>query len=248
MSNKKKIIVLATAICMVAILATGATLAYFTDKDSADNVFTAGNVSIDLVEEFEDLKAKELMPATGSAQEGTLQNGIKKVINVKNDGKSDAYVRVHIAIPAVLDNGDPSFDAGKNVLHFNYTAESIGEGLWDWSNATGAPYEGQWNYYETKIDGIDYNVYVVTYGAALKADETTAEPAMHQVYLDSKVTNEDVKRISEELGEDWHIMVAAEGAQAAGFTDAYQALNTAFGVPGTYDVDWDAVSNNYVAP
>ena len=60
---------------------------------------------------------------------------------------------------------------------------------------------------------------------------------MHQVYLDSKVTNEDLTRILSAL-EEIDILVVAEGAQAAGFTDAYAALNTAFGVPGEYDVDW----------
>ena len=44
--NKRKIILLATALCMVAILAVGGTLAYFTDTDNADNVFVIGHVSI----------------------------------------------------------------------------------------------------------------------------------------------------------------------------------------------------------
>ena len=178
----------------------------------------------------------KLLPATGSAQAGTLQNGVTKEIQViNNTGSEDAYVRVHIAIPNILDDGDPSFDAGKNVLHFNYDAASIGEGKWDWSKSTGAPYEGDWNYYETTIDGIKYNVYVVTYEKALKAEGITAEKAMHQVYLDSKVTNEDVKKINDALNNNIQIKVIAEGAQASGFADAYAALNAGFGVPGTYD-------------
>ena len=65
---------------------------------------------------------------------------------------------------------------------------------------------------------------------------------MHQVYLDPKVTNEDVAKIAQQLGNEWHIYVAAEAAQAAGFANAYEALNTAFGVPGAYTVDWNAVA------
>ena len=87
-------------------------------------------------------------------------------------------------------------------------------------------------------NGIDYNVYVVTYGTALAAGQETAEKAMNQVYLDSKVTNEDITKIKDALGDNWEIKVVAEGAQAAGFGDAYEALNEAFGVPGTYDVEW----------
>lgn len=231
---KKKIITSCLVVALLVVGIVGASLAYFTDKDAKDNVFTTGKVDISLEEKFD--QDSKLLPATGSAQAGTLQNGVTKEIQViNNTGSEDAYVRVHIAIPNILDNGDPSFDAGKNVLHFNYDADSIGEGKWDWSKSTGAPYEGDWNYYETTIDGIKYNVYVVTYEKALKAGEITAGKAMHQVYLDSKVTNEDVEKINKALNNNIQIKVIAEGAQAAGFDNAYAALNAAFGVPGTYN-------------
>ena len=42
------------------------------------------------------------------------------------------------------------------------------------------------------------------------------------------------KALSSNLN-NYKIYVIAEGAQAAGFDDAYTALNTAFGVPGTYN-------------
>ena len=231
---KKKIVTSCLVVALLVLGIVGASLAYFTDKDAKDNVFTTGKVDISLEENFED-NAK-LLPATGSAQAGTLQNGVTKEIQViNNTGSEDAYVRVHIAIPNILDNGDPSFDAGKNVLHFNYNEDSIGADKWDWSKTAGAPYDGDWNYYETTIDGIKYNVYVVTYEKALKDGEITAEKAMHQVYLDSKVTNEDVEKINKALNNNIQIKVIAEGAQAAGFDNAYAALNAAFGAPGTYN-------------
>ena len=230
----------ATSLSMVAILAVGGTLAYFTDKDAEKNVFTVGNVDIDLEETF--TQGSELVPATGSAQDGTLKNGVTKAVYVENEGSKNAYVRVQIAIPAVLDSGDPTFDAGQNVLHFNYSPENVGEGLWDWSTTTGDPYEGTWNYYETPIDGVTYNVYVVTYENAI-APGTKTVNAMDQVYLDSKVTNADITRINAALNatdsKEWAMYVVAEGCQVEGFTDAYDALNTAFGVPGTYAPEWN---------
>ena len=230
---KKKITAIFLCVALVAIAVVGASLAYFTDTAKEDNVFTTGKVDIALKENFE--QNSKLLPATGSAQKGTLENGVTKEIAVTvENGSEDTFVRVHIAIPSVLDNGDPDFDAGKNVLHFNYDADSIGEGKWDWSKTTGTPYEDDWNYYTTTINGVDYNVYVVTYGKALKAGETTAEYAMHQVYLDSKVTSDDIAKINAKLGENWEIKVIAEGCQSAGFENAYAALNAAFGVPGTY--------------
>ena len=177
---KKKITALCLCVALLAVAVVGASLAYFTDTDAKDNVFTSGKVDITLEENFE--QNSKLLPATGSAQEGTLENGVTKEVAVKVEtGSEDTYVRVHIAIPSILDDGADTFDAGKNVLHFNYAPASIGEGKWDWSKTTGAPYEGDWNFYTTTIDDISYNVYVVTYGTALKAGETTPAYAMHQV-------------------------------------------------------------------
>lgn len=234
--NKRKIVLLASTLMMVAVLAVGGTLAYFQDDEAITNVFTVGYVDIDLDENFE--QNSELMPSTGKDEEGNIENAVQKEVFVTNTGKNDAYVRVHIAIPQILDNGDPSFDAGKNVLHFNYDSECVGEGKWDWTKTTAAPYEGDYNYYETTIEDIVYNVYVVTYEKALVKGETTVN-AIHQVYLDARVTNEDIDRIDETLGKDnWQILVVAEGVQSAGFSDAYDALNTAFGVPGSYPIEW----------
>ncbi len=231
--KKRTILTAAIAVLLVAVLVVGGSLAYFTDKDSATNTFTVGNVDITLKENF--AQNSKLIPATGSAQAGKLVNGVTKEVYVKNTGSEAAYVRVHIAIPQILDNGDPAFDAGQNVLHFNYSSDSIGTGRWDWSKTTGTPYEGDWNYYETKINDIVYNVYVVTYESELTAEAETVN-AMHQVYLDSTVTNADITNINATLGASWKMYVAAEAVQAAGFKDAFTALNTAFGVPGKYTV------------
>lgn len=258
--NKRKIILLATALCMVAILVAGGTLAYFTDADAKTNVFTVGNVQIDLKENYEQLS--NLLPVTYDEKgERKPDNVVNKDVYVSNTGTELAYVRVHIAIPTILDDGDPDFDAGKNVLHFNAEKESYQNGFWNWSttpagndNLTGNNMvDGEWNFYTTKIkttvgEGenakeveLDYNVYVVTYESILTKDATTLHYAMSQVYLDSKVTNADITKINETLGKNWKIFVAAEGAQAGGFATAFEALNTSFGIPGDYTVEWDAV-------
>ena len=48
--KKKSILVVAIAVMLVAALVVGGTLAYFTDTKAKDNVFTVGNVSIQLIE------------------------------------------------------------------------------------------------------------------------------------------------------------------------------------------------------
>ena len=233
---KKKIVSLALVVALIAIAAMG-TLAYFTDTDAETNVFTTGNVEIDLQEVFDAENAK-LMPGID----------INKDVFVKNTGSENAYVRIHMAVPAILDSGSddlPQFAAYNNTLHWNFTGASVQEGQWTQFPTTtevgaNAAYPnwpgngGNYNEYQKEIDGVLYNVYVMTYETVLAPEETTATQALDKVYLDTKVTNEDMTAILEEL-ETIQILVVAEGAQAEGFDDACVALDTQFGKPGTYN-------------
>lgn len=250
--NKRKILTMAMALAMVAILAVGGTLAYFTDSDAKKNVFTAGDVHIDLWEDFgdnDDTTIEELAPVTYDEKgQRKPDNVIEKQVYVQNTGSKDSYVRVHIAFPSMLDSGsedEPQYAAYNNTLHWNFTAESFAEGKWNWNkDVDGANYPengGNWNEYQTTIDGILYNVYVATYESVLSgvAKDTTVD-AICQVYMDKKVTNEDVTAIKDVLGEKWNVYVVAEGCQTDGFANAYEALNTTFGKPGEYEVKWNA--------
>ena len=50
MTKKKKGAILISALALIAVIVIGGTLAYFTDTDDAQNVFTLGNVQGDLTE------------------------------------------------------------------------------------------------------------------------------------------------------------------------------------------------------
>ena len=230
--SKRKILILATALCMVAILAVGGTLAYFTDDDFATNVFTVGNIDIRLDETFSPEDAKLIMPG----------QDVEKIVHVENVGANPAFVRVHVALPKILDSGDPDFAAYANTMHWNFSKASFAEGLWNWNkNEAGPNYPGNggnWNAYETTIDGVEYTVYVATYETALAAKTgKTAEPAINNVYLDTDLTQEEWNDIKSIFGdaEEIKVLVAAEGVQTVTFEEAgaYVALNTAFGTPGT---------------
>jgi len=235
---KKKILAMCLCVAMLAIAIVGGTLAYFTDTDTETNVFTTGNVAIDLIEVFDAENAK-LLPGID----------IQKEVTIENTGSESAYVRVHVAFPAILDNGTPELAAYKNTLHWNFTKESVQEGQWSQlqnkdqvgPNANYPNWPGNggtYNTYTTEVDGIPYNVYVITYETALAAGATTETPAINKVYLDAAVTNEQMTGIIDELGEI-KVLVFAEGGQEAGFTDAYTALNTQFG---------DPMAEGYVSP
>ena len=242
--NKRKIMMLALSVMMIAILTIGGTLAYFTAEGGADNVFTMGGVDIELEEEFE--------------QESELKPGVdvNKDVWVNNTGTSDAYARVHIAIPSNMDDGNPSFNPVNNFLHFNFEKESVQDGLWTWKKEMhkGVGYGDNWNFYTMTIDDVDYNVYVVTHRSAITPGMVTTK-ALDKVYLDPSVEatvnrDPDTKEIISYTYKDNHnneitltpaesknikIKVWAEATQTDPFTDPFTALNTVFGVPGTYN-------------
>ena len=90
MKAKKKIVSLALAASLAAVAVVGSSLAYFTDEDTADNVFTVGNVSIDLTEPN--------WEGQGSvdAPEAYPGEALQKDPTVTNDGKNPAFVRIKV--------------------------------------------------------------------------------------------------------------------------------------------------------
>ena len=262
---KKKILSIALIVAMIAVIAAGS-LAYFTDKDAAENTFTVGNVNINLIEQERDAQGKlqnftqnkKLYPIVGSAQGEkddlgmpTAKNYVDKIVTVKNTGSEAAYIRAYFAIPSALDDGYETFNAGLNVLHFNFGnkvvngAVSSTEGAeWIWMHGN------KWNYFETVIDGIKYNVYYADYATTVAAGETT-EQFIQGVYLDKSFDLRDGKcyafgkEVALDNGWDWSKVscpVFAVACQAEGFDNANDAMNAAFGANfnpwGTEATNW----------
>ena len=247
---KKKILAIGLVVAMAATAVVGGTLAYFTDTDQKTNTFTAGGVKIALIEQqvndggtaLEDFKQNQvLMPIVGSAQgdkdsfgQPVAENYIDKIVTIKNTGNSDAYVRAYFAIPTALDDGYETFNAGLNVLHFNFgnaNGATTQGNQWNWNNDSGT-----WKYYETTIDGVKYNVYYADYYTTLAAGATT-EQFISGVYLDKNVDMKDGKYVDKRnKSADLSILegtvncpVMAVAVQAAGFDSVDAAVNAAFG-------------------
>ena len=250
---KKKILSIALVVAMIAVIAAGS-LAYFTDKDNAKNTFTVGNVKIDLIEQERGANGalqpftqnKNLYPIVGSAQGAkddlgmpTAKNYVDKIVTVQNTGSEKAYIRAYFAIPSALDDGYETFNAGLNVLHFNF-GNKVENGVvtstegteWIWTHDN-----NKWNYFETEIGGIKYNVYYADYYQAVAAGATT-EQFIQGVYLDKSFDLRDGKcyAFGEEVdlddGWDWNKVscpVFAVACQAEGFDNANDAMNAAFG-------------------
>ena len=257
---KKKLTAIFLCVALVAIAVVGASLAYFTDTDDATNTFTVGNVAIDLIEKqretdeegnktttLEDFEQnKKLYPIVGSAQGEkdelgmpTAKNYVDKMVTIENTGSEKAYIRAYFAIPSALDDGYETFNAGMNVLHFNF-GNKVADGTisstfgveWNWKTA-----EGKWNYFETTIDGIKYNVYFADYYQAVDAGATT-EQFVQGVYLDQTFDMKDGvpyafgKAFDVDAGWNWSKVscpVFAVACQAEGFDNASDAITAAFG-------------------
>ena len=252
---KKKIFALCLVIALAATAIIGGTLAFFTDTDEEINTFTAGGVKIDLIEKqvnengtaLEDFEQNQvLMPIVGSAQgekddfgQPVAENYIDKIVTIENTGKSAAYIRAYFAIPSALDDGYETFNAGMNILHFNF-GNKLDENSeyvttygaeWNWKQEN-----GKWNYFETTIDGVAYNVYFADYYQPLAAGATT-EQLISGVYLDSHVDMKDGKYVDTRFpNADLSILegevdcpVFAVAVQADGFDNVAEAVDAAFG-------------------
>ena len=249
---KKKLTAVALVVCMLAIMLVGASLAYFTDTDEATNTFTAGGVKIDLIEQERDgqgglqqfTQNQVLMPIVGSAQgekddfgQPVAKNYIDKMVTIKNTGKSDAYIRAYFAIPSALDDGYETFNAGANTLHFNFGNKdgvSTYGVQWEWKQDN-----GKWNYFETTIDGVAYNVYFADYYQPLAANATT-EQFISGLYLDKSFDQRDgvYYAFNEEIDVSGLMVqdeltikcpVKAVAVQAEGFDSVAAAVDAAFG-------------------
>lgn len=233
--NKRKVLTLALTVCIVAILAIGGTLAYFTDTDSATNTFTLGNVEIELKEVF-DANNAVLRPGSQKV------NAVNKDVSIKNTGTEAAYVWYKWYIPSALDSVDGTTGTN-NIVHVNslgatwdkyFENPTFSQGLtidktWDHDPDVELGLEGPEGKIGTKtIDGVEYNVYLVLYRGVLAAGAETTQ-AMDQVYLDSKVdfdgTNYTINGtvINYDFTKNVNIIVEAYGIQAAGFEDVYAA-------------------------
>lgn len=231
----KKFLSLLLVVVLTATLAVGGTLAYLTDRDSKVNVFTVGDVSIELNEKFD--QGSALIPGVVIEKEPTITN----------TGKNSAWVWAEIAVPHELNS---TSSAAKNIIHFNMSAESVADGQWNWWD--GADYSEDAYFVNTKtINGVEYDVYTVQYETALKPGETTANPVIYKVYLDPHVDidpegnwawveNGVVTPVAWNSNTNGSpaIYVSAYAAQVEGFADVYVAYDAYQAQWGDNGAEW----------
>ncbi len=229
---KKKVLAIALAVVLIAIMVSG-TLAYFTAEDEVENTFTIGSVKIEIYENdkattSDTISFGKLTPVVKETPSED-ESYIEKVVDVKNIGANDAYIRTHIALPTAL----------IDYLQLDVTTDG-----WSYIGSTTAT-----------VGTTDYTVFTYDHTAAVSPNGFTSE-LLQGVYLKSDVDlaeNADgnlvfVKKTEGEITHNSgfvahtknadgsytsakvNILVASQAIQTKGFTaGATNALNSGFG-------------------
>lgn len=175
---KKKIVSIALVVAMIAIIAAGS-FAYFTDTQKADNVFTVGNVNIELTEPNWDASGEV------DGENAYAGEALKKDPTVTNTGNNPCFVRVKVEGLDCLgeDNMityETNYKAGK--LHDGWVLHTDGYFYWtkplvvaeDVDQAKGllnqtAPLFDQIRIPTTVTNGFDGNYDVIVTAEAVQA-------------------------------------------------------------------------------
>lgn len=272
--KQKRFLLTVLSLVLVAAISIAGTFAYLTDRDSKANVFTLGDVRIELHENFQ--QGAKLIPGVD----------IEKTPTITNKGDNDAWVWLTFSIPSALDNYIQGTETGsnENVIHWNplgattegyvndtrvntaiasgyldssLTAEKILQDNMTW-NVFNSINQGE-NVYKEDFNGIEYNTYVLLYNKALVKGETTL-PSIYKVFLDaqvdidpdgnwSKVNNGVVTKLNWNSNTNGApvIYVSAYAIQADGFAtvkEAYAAYGKQWGSNGIARPETKVEGNN----
>lgn len=233
---KKKLLAFAMVFAMAAVAIVGGTLAYFTDSEAKDNVFTVGNVSVELNEYqlgengtevlFEESNDKLLMPGA--------QNAKDKIVRVTNDGNQAAYIRVRVAVPTVT--------VDKNVYDVVHIINETDKVTKEKDSSNGEPWylDSESNLVTDPNTQIQYREYTYYYRGILAADATT-DNVIKAVYLDESIDcnvidvendGEIERQVTYTFGDtalnlnptNVTVKVAVDAIQSAGFANYDEAF------------------------
>lgn len=246
--NKRRILAVAMSLCIVAILAVGASLAYFTDTKEAKNTFTVGNVKIDLLESS--LHRENAGVANGATSTSELWSNVeKKGTGNTNEFKAgDTYYTdmqieedaANYSCDKVKLNPGQSYhkmpyvkNTGANDAYIRIRVmipADLDTAILNSSMYTStAMNSGEFTYaYDASgsavRDDIKYNVYTFTRTKALKPGELTYWNVWGTIHMDADVTNEEIEALFGEgkayADGTFPVLVEADAIQADGFANA----------------------------
>ena len=183
---KKKLVSVFLVVALVAIAAVG-TLAYFTDKEEASNVFTMGNVDITLTEPA--WSGTDASTGEQDAPEVYPGEALAKDPTVTNIGKNPCFVRVKVEGLDQFGTGDMMITLrhGNYVAGYdsaNWTLHTDGYYYYNEVVATEATAGDQWNQGLEDVTTPLFNQIVMPFGLdgteEVKPIKITAEAVQAQ--------------------------------------------------------------------
>lgn len=206
---KRRVLGISLVVALVAIVAVGATLAYFTDSSNeVQNTFTMGNVKIELDEK--DITQTDGRTVTGNTYTGVTPGvALAKDPTVWNIGANDAWVRVNVTVS--------NANAWKTALAKHK--------ITDLATIFGEHDEDKWTRARIAEDAINDTItYSYYYNAVVPgktASKTSSTEALFTtVTIPAVFDNDDVKSI-----DGFKITITADAIQTdASFTTAAQAF------------------------
>lgn len=246
--KKKNILTIALALSLVAVLAVGATLAYFTDDDSEFKVFTLGKVDIDLMESDSKLADGD-STWSETIDYPTVIPGdttpLTKRVRVKvEEDSEDCYVCLMVtienskvdtdkirpgAVAAIYDSIKAAIKESKTMALGTADTDSD---VWD---------DSYWDVQDIVTDTVTTGLLCVYVGPTAPADgealKACAVKAKQNLTLFETLSIPAMGTDGNPLihgGEDFKIIISAYAIQAANITDGADGNN----LTGAGSYDW----------
>ena len=194
---RKKITAIFLCVALVAIAIVGASLAYFTDTDSATNTFTVGNVKIDLIE------SRYHRQGSGSSGDTTIPTPDKTASGMKyvSDGATiftDDEIKADAAnYSAYITERGKNMVPGKNIAKSPYVINTGANEAYIRIRVM-IPSDANRDYWQARSGGViesQFCTTAITSGEFMHNDKTTYNPfidASGNGYVDENGVKYDV--------------------------------------------------------
>ncbi len=245
---KKKIMAICLCVALVAVAVVGASLAYFTDTDSAKNTFTVGNVKIKLLESS--LHRENAGVANGATSDSELWSDVAKegsnntskykagdtfYTDEQIEANAKEYKCENVKLmpgtsyhkmPYVKNTGNnDAYIRIRVMIPADLDTAVLNSSMY----TSTAMKNGEFTYaYDNsgtaEREGIKYNVYTFTRVDPLEAGKLTYWNVWGTIHMDADVTTAEAEKLFGENGPYadgvFPVLVEADAIQAEGFADA----------------------------
>lgn len=252
---KKKIMAICLCVALVAVAVVGASLAYFTDTESAKNTFTVGNVKIQLLESS--LHRENAGVANGNTSDSELWSDVAKegsgntskykagdtfYTDAQIEANAEEYTCEEVQLipgksyhkmPYVKNTGNnDAYIRIRVMIPADLDTAVLNSSMHTSTAMNNNEFTMATDQTGTvERDGIKYNVYTFTRIDPLAPDEMTYWNVWGTIHMDTNVTSDEAEALFGESGPYangvFPVLVEADAIQAEGFADAAAAW-TAF--------------------